>query len=516
MEAREGGRAEHADLGRPSRAACEAIAKAPFGRRSGYRDEDHRPRVQLRRPDGPAAPSMGGGRGGGFGAGATCVVTAFAVTASWPILTAIAAPPAATAPASSATQTQSPGYQPRRRIQPRRRPPGRRSRPAGAGRTRRSSPARRRAGRAAGADLLGDVRGGARRDMGAVSSSTQRPQLGQKCDPRRIGAPHVPHPVRALAAWRRSSISARRASIPTASAHAWQQVLAEGAPAVHLDREPAEVAEPFLAGAQERLLPAQEHPGWGDGPASPASTPLPPRRAIPARLTAAAAVLTSAKSLRLGDPRHTSEQENWHRKGDSPKRDHAVEDDDAAEMTQLRRILLAAVLALAVPGPRSRRRLPGRRLARPQSSERDDHRAGARPDLRPLRPEHAAGPRLQAGRNESGAGRLSGKVKYAKGNGVYSGAGRAVPLPAGRYTIELIGGGIDISAVGKGSSSHGLRLLRRRLLRVNGGKPRRPAARQGADERRVGGKTSSDDDEPRRPSSSSRTRARSPRSSRST
>jgi hypothetical protein len=47
----------------------------------------------------------------------------------------------------------------------------------------------------------------------------------------------------------------------------------------------------------------------------------------------------------------------------------------------------------------------------------------------------------------------SGKGKYAKGTGnaVFAGTDVRFLLPSGRYTIELIGAGIDASAVGKGS-----------------------------------------------------------------
>ena len=47
----------------------------------------------------------------------------------------------------------------------------------------------------------------------------------------------------------------------------------------------------------------------------------------------------------------------------------------------------------------------------------------------------------------------SGKGRFVKGtgSGVFSGADVRFLLPSGRYTIELIGVGIDASAVGKGS-----------------------------------------------------------------
>ena len=47
----------------------------------------------------------------------------------------------------------------------------------------------------------------------------------------------------------------------------------------------------------------------------------------------------------------------------------------------------------------------------------------------------------------------SGKGKFVKGagSGVFAGADVRFLLPSGRYTIELIGVGIDASAVGKGN-----------------------------------------------------------------
>jgi hypothetical protein len=45
----------------------------------------------------------------------------------------------------------------------------------------------------------------------------------------------------------------------------------------------------------------------------------------------------------------------------------------------------------------------------------------------------------------------SGKAKYAKGSGVFAGSDVRFLIPSGRYTVELIGVGIDASAVGKGS-----------------------------------------------------------------
>jgi hypothetical protein len=66
----------------------------------------------------------------------------------------------------------------------------------------------------------------------------------------------------------------------------------------------------------------------------------------------------------------------------------------------------------------------------------------------------------------------SGKAKYTKGSGVFSGADVRFLLPSGRYTIELIGVGIDASGVGKGSIvATGLGSFDDGSYIVNGGKP---------------------------------------------
>jgi len=66
----------------------------------------------------------------------------------------------------------------------------------------------------------------------------------------------------------------------------------------------------------------------------------------------------------------------------------------------------------------------------------------------------------------------SDKAKYAKGSGVYTGADVRFLLPSGRYTIELIGVGIDASAVGKGSIvATGLGSLDDGSYTVNGARP---------------------------------------------
>jgi hypothetical protein len=66
----------------------------------------------------------------------------------------------------------------------------------------------------------------------------------------------------------------------------------------------------------------------------------------------------------------------------------------------------------------------------------------------------------------------SGKAKYAKGSGVFAGSDVRFLIPSGRYTVELIGVGIDASAVGKGSIvATGLGSPDDGSYTVNGGKP---------------------------------------------
>ena len=67
----------------------------------------------------------------------------------------------------------------------------------------------------------------------------------------------------------------------------------------------------------------------------------------------------------------------------------------------------------------------------------------------------------------------SGKGKFVKGtgSGVFSGADVRFLLPSGRYTIELIGVGIDASAVGRGNIvTTGLGSTDDGSYTVNGGK----------------------------------------------
>jgi len=66
----------------------------------------------------------------------------------------------------------------------------------------------------------------------------------------------------------------------------------------------------------------------------------------------------------------------------------------------------------------------------------------------------------------------SGKSKYSRGSGVYSGTDVRFLLPSGRYVIELIGTNIDASAVGRGSIiATGLGTFDDGSYTVNGGKP---------------------------------------------
>jgi hypothetical protein len=62
--------------------------------------------------------------------------------------------------------------------------------------------------------------------------------------------------------------------------------------------------------------------------------------------------------------------------------------------------------------------------------------------------------------------------KPLRGSGAYTGADMRFLLPSGRYTVELIGVGIDVSAVGKGSILvTGLGTVDDGSYTVNGGKP---------------------------------------------
>jgi hypothetical protein len=66
----------------------------------------------------------------------------------------------------------------------------------------------------------------------------------------------------------------------------------------------------------------------------------------------------------------------------------------------------------------------------------------------------------------------SAKGKFAKVTGAFAGTDVRFLLPSGRYTIELIGAGIDASAVGKGSIvATGFASPDDGSYTVNGGKP---------------------------------------------
>jgi hypothetical protein len=66
----------------------------------------------------------------------------------------------------------------------------------------------------------------------------------------------------------------------------------------------------------------------------------------------------------------------------------------------------------------------------------------------------------------------SGKAKYSRGSGVYTGTDVRFLLPSGRYVIELIGTDVDASAVGAGSIyATGLGTFDDGSYAVNGGKP---------------------------------------------
>ena len=184
---------------------------------------------------------------------------------------AAAAPAAATSSVRSEIQIQSPGYQPNRRIQRRRsdgqpcpstmrkREPAleavalirlargaaaraRASSAAAIARSRSSAPARHQASGAGSMTVSSEALAAS-----PASGSSDRPQFGQKCEPRRIGAPQTQRGARA-ARVEQVSISARRASIPTIAGGALgEQVVAEAAAPVHLDEQPAELAQRVLA-----------------------------------------------------------------------------------------------------------------------------------------------------------------------------------------------------------------------------------------------------------------------------
>ena len=66
----------------------------------------------------------------------------------------------------------------------------------------------------------------------------------------------------------------------------------------------------------------------------------------------------------------------------------------------------------------------------------------------------------------------SGKSRWSKGSGTYTGSDVRFLLPSGRYVIELIGTDIDASGVGRGTIiATGLGSFDDGSFAVNGGKP---------------------------------------------
>ncbi len=66
----------------------------------------------------------------------------------------------------------------------------------------------------------------------------------------------------------------------------------------------------------------------------------------------------------------------------------------------------------------------------------------------------------------------SPKAKYSRGTGVYSGTDVRFLFASGKYTLELIGTDMNVSAVGKGSIvATGLGTADDGAITVNGGKP---------------------------------------------
>ena len=102
------------------------------------------------------------------------------------------------------------------------------------------------------------------------SAPTGRPQLAQKCEPHGCGAPHsqvvgARRAVATAASIESSSCSALLERDDLAAALD-QQVVAEGRVAVHLERQPAEVADPLLPRLQDRAPLTTESPRRGRPP----------------------------------------------------------------------------------------------------------------------------------------------------------------------------------------------------------------------------------------------------------
>ena len=290
------------------------------------RDEDDRPAGLVRRPHGPAAARRPGRRARGRSGAWTCRPWSVwrlpaghlrrraraarrlrppsrsrrcALWRCCETAIATAAPAAATTSVARETHIQSPGYQPMRAIHRRRS----RSEPPGDDGQRVAAleavvlvdGARRaaaRAGSVGGCDREPAVAGRRRRHGFGAGSITvcspaglesDRPQFGQKLDRRRIGAPHWQRAT-LCAPCRSSSISPSRASMPTTiAARSCEQVVAEPAAAVHLDEQPAEVAQRVLARLEQRPALAAQHTG------------VRPARGDPGSSVGAAAEATSAR-----------------------------------------------------------------------------------------------------------------------------------------------------------------------------------------------------------------------------
>ena len=203
---------------------------------------------------------------------------------------AVAAPAIATTSVSSEIQTQSPGYQPKRRIQRRRsdasrpghaRAAGGRTRGSSAGRCSRRAPQRGHVSSAAAIAVSRCGRPGAGHQASGAGSIDRL--LGRRLAPRARRAA-VRAEMRAAeqrarrtrsgahVRWtcRSSSISARRASIPiTAAACSDEQIVAEPAAPVHLDQQAAEVVQRLLARLQQRAALTAQHAGLGAARSDP-------------------------------------------------------------------------------------------------------------------------------------------------------------------------------------------------------------------------------------------------------
>ena len=88
-----------------------------------------------------------------------------------------------------------------------------------------------------------------------------RPQPGQKCDPRRMGAPHSHRGTLAPDVQELFDLREPRIDPHNRGGTLCEQVVAEAASPVHLDEEAAEVGERVLARPQERAALAAEHAG---------------------------------------------------------------------------------------------------------------------------------------------------------------------------------------------------------------------------------------------------------------